>query len=200
MVHFCHYGSPLFLLLLPSALLPLRGSKEMSQFIFQDSGNHPPELSLGNTSTKTRNPCPTSFQVWWWWWSFHCHPNGLGRSMSSQISGMWWPLSKPNSALNCLLSQWQLASIWRWFQWSSSSVVDGRRAAEHSSREAAQIQAPLLPLSPFRFRLSRGRRPPDSSQLRRALSRILVTHSSTRKWAEKWQLTFWTYQRGVGGF
>ena len=55
MVHFCHYGSPLFLLLLPSALLPLRGSKEMSQFIFQDSGNHPPELSLGNTSTKTRN-------------------------------------------------------------------------------------------------------------------------------------------------
>lgn len=34
MVHFCHYGSPLFLLLLSALPLPLRGSKEMSQFIF----------------------------------------------------------------------------------------------------------------------------------------------------------------------
>ena len=67
----------------------------------------------------------------------------------------------------------------------SSSVVDGRseQLSIVVACEAAQIQRSplLLPLSPFRFRLSRGRRPPDSSQLRRALSRILVTHSSSGK-------------------
>lgn len=49
MVHFCHYGSPLFLLLLSALPLPLRGSKEMSQFIFpclNSRFREPADLSL----------------------------------------------------------------------------------------------------------------------------------------------------------
>ena len=211
MVHFCHYGSPLFLLLLSALPLPLRGSKEMSQFIFPCLNSRFREHAassglITSSNEKNRN-------------GFCVLP--LFRSAADDgglvivilmVLGVACPVkflvhvvATKQAQFSTKLSLVPVAACKHLTMVSvkpSSSVVDGRseQLSIVVACEAAQIQRSplLLPLSPFRFRLSRGRRPPDSSQLRRALSRILVTHSSSRKWAEKWQLTLWTYQRENG--